>query len=227
MSTILFLHGAIGSKTQFDSVISKLSGSYNCISLNFPGHGNERMQEFFSIESFAEYVYSFLKKEKLNKVAIFGYSMGGYVGLYLAAKYPEIIDKVFTFATKFHWTPEIAEKEIKMLDSGIILQKVPQFAKSLQLKHGEDKWREVLSKTQELMISLGNNNILENLLELVAAKVQIGIGDKDNMVTLEETIQVYRKLKNASLIVFPNTMHPFEKISEDQLALEIRTFFET
>ena len=40
----------------------------------------------------------------------------------------------------------------------------------------------------------------------------ISIGDHDKMVTLEETISVFRKLKNSFLTVFPHTPHPIEQV---------------
>jgi hypothetical protein len=50
------------------------------------------------------------------------------------------------------------------------------------------------------------------------------IGDKDSMVTLEETIEVYGQLKNANLAVLSNTEHPLEKINMEKLAQEIKIF---
>jgi hypothetical protein len=56
-------------------------------------------------------------------------------------------------------------------------------------------------------------------------KILIGIGDKDVMVTLEETIEVYRKLPNAALVVLPNTQHPIEKVDLKRISGEIKNFF--
>ena len=45
-----------------------------------------------------------------------GHSMGGYVALKLALKRPELVDRIITLGTKFNWTPEVAAKEVKMLN---------------------------------------------------------------------------------------------------------------
>jgi hypothetical protein len=55
--------------------------------------------------------------------------------------------------------------------------------------------------------------------------VRISIGDRDKMVTLEESIRVYRLLEKGEFQVFPNTPHPLEKAPVDKLAEAIIDFF--
>ncbi len=77
-----------------------------------------------------------------------------------------------------------------------------------------------------MLIRVGEQTPLNSSdFETIETPVLIGIGDKDATVTLEETIVVYRKLKNANFIVFPDTPHPIEKISVDRLSEEIIKFF--
>ena len=162
----------------------------------------------------------------MQNTVLVGYSMGGYVALYLAKHHPEKINKVFTLATKFLWTPEIAEKEIKMLDAEKIQEKIPAFAQTLANRHAPNDWKVILKKTSDMMIALGNKNSLTlSDYETIKQPVLIGIGDKDTMVTSEETIDIYRKLKNANFIVFPDMQHPIEKVDVERLSKEINLFF--
>ncbi|MCW3084093.1 MAG: alpha/beta hydrolase [Bacteroidetes bacterium] len=226
MQHVLLLHGAIGAKDQLQPLGEKLKTDFIIHNLNFSGHGGEAMQDVFSMEIFAQDVLNYLQKNNLGQVSIFGYSMGGYVALYLAKHYPERIKNVFTLATKFLWTPEIAAKEIKMLDAEKIVVKIPAFAATLEKRHQPNDWKIVLSKTAEMMISLGTNNPLQ-LADYagIGQPVMIGIGDKDTMVTLEETIDMYRQLKNANFMVLPETQHPIEKVDVERLAGELKLFF--
>ena len=74
--------------------------------MDFAGHGAEHLRDRpFRIDYFADNVLAFLAEQELDKVSIFGHSMGGYVGLYLAKAYPDKVERVFTFGTKFAWTP--------------------------------------------------------------------------------------------------------------------------
>ena len=184
------------------------------------------MPETFSIEAFSDDVLNYLKQNNIQKVNIFGYSMGGYVGLYFAQHNPEKVIKVATLATKFSWTPEIAQKEIKMLDANKIEEKIPVFAQTLAKRHAPNDWKIVLQKTSDMMIALGNKNTLTlSDYQNIDTPVLVSVGDKDMMVTLEETIEVYRKLKNANLSVLPNTLHPIEKVDLEMLSKKIVLFF--
>lgn len=228
MQHLLLLHGAIGAKEQLKPLTENLKQFFSVHTLSFSGHGGEPLVETFSIEQFSTDVINYLQQNKIDKVNIFGYSMGGYVGLYLAKYYPEKINKVFTLATKFSWTPEAAQREIKMLDAARIKEKIPAFAQQLEKRHHPNDWKTILDKTAQMMIKMGDKNPLTlDDLETIEKSVLIGIGDKDTMVTLEETINVYRKLKNSNLIVLPNTQHPVEKVNIQRLTQEITIFFNT
>ena len=112
MQNLLLLHGALGSKEQFNELEKKLKDSFKTYSINFSGHGGDKIpDEPFSIQLFVQDVLSFLDKNGIDKINIFGYRMGGYVGLFLSRHYPERINKLFTIATKLKWTEEIAIKE--------------------------------------------------------------------------------------------------------------------
>jgi pimeloyl-ACP methyl ester carboxylesterase len=227
MQPLLLLHGALGSESQFD-FLSGLKDHFIVHTMNFSGHGGKDLPETFSIEGFANDVLDYISKNNLPSLNIFGYSMGGYVALYLAKHHPEKVNAIFTLATKFNWTPEIALHETKMLNAEKIEEKIPAFAKQLEKLHYPADWKSVLQKTAGMMIGLGNRNPLqEENYRTIKQKVLIGIGDKDAMVTLEETIAVYRNLPNADLIVFPHMPHPFEKADHRRLTAEMISFFTT
>jgi esterase/lipase len=152
-------------------------------------------------------------ENKLENPSVFGYSMGRYVALYLAHQQPSLLGNIITLGTKFEWSPEISAKETKMLDSKTIIEKVPKFAEALQKRHGKD-WELLLQKTAEMMLSLGNKNALPlSDFAAVENKVLIGLADKDNMVSLEETTAVYKQLKNGAMYMLPNTKQPIEIVN--------------
>src|SRR5206468_4121330 len=129
-------------------------------SFNFSGHGKTNFNtNGFSIPVFAEELEKFIINNKIVKPSIFGYSMGGYVALYLASQNANLLGNIATLGTKFSWSPEIAQREIKMLDAKTISEKVPKFAEALKNRHGV-QWQELLNKTSQMMVELGNNNIL-------------------------------------------------------------------
>lgn len=228
MNKILLLHGAIGAKDQLAPLKELLSADLEVHTMNFSGHGGSDIPNGpFTMDMFAGDIISYLDKNGINEVNIFGYSMGGYAALHAALNNPGKIAKIFTLATKFEWTPAIAEREVKMLDAEKMKVKVPKFAAELAKRHGESNWETVLVKTAEMMTELGNKNVLTpEILQQVTNDVLIGIGDSDKMVSLEETIVAFRVIPNANLLVIPATPHPIEMADGIRLAAEIRKFFE-
>ena len=100
----------------------ELSTEFDVYSFNFPGHGGTEPFESFSMDAFAKATADFIKTHQLKNLPVFGYSMGGYVALYLESMYPSTFQKVITLGTKYEWSEEIAAKEIKMLRPDVIEQ---------------------------------------------------------------------------------------------------------
>jgi len=225
MQQIILLHGAIGASDQLKPLAELLSKKeFQTFHFNFSGHGKMPFEKDFGIEQFSLELKTFIEKNKLQKPRVFGYSMGGYVALYLAKNEPELLGNIITLGTKFNWTKEIAEKEIRNLDPVIIEQKVPKFAKVLEERHGEN-WKMLLQKTSEMMIGLGEKNALslEDFSE-IKNKVLIGIADKDQMISLDETTAVFKKLPNAGMYMLPDSKHPIESVNINILAEVIGDF---
>jgi esterase/lipase len=227
MAQIILLHGAIGASDQLQPLADKLSeNGFKCHSFSFSGHGKTLFLDRFGIEQFADELRSFIKQNDLQKPHIFAYSMGGYVALYLAKQDPDLLGTIITLGTKFNWSPEIAAKEVKMLDPENISLKVPKFAQALEHRHGAE-WKTLLNKTAEMMITLGNENVLtENDFKSILSKTVIGLADKDNMVSFEETLNVYKNLPNASLYILPDSKHPIESVNIPVLSAIIRNLLQ-
>ena len=85
---LLFIHGFCGSTSYWDKVIPALSDSNRVIAVDLPGHGESDIQNVDTIESLASFVYDFLDALQVDKVTLFGHSLGGYITLAFAEKYP-------------------------------------------------------------------------------------------------------------------------------------------
>jgi len=151
--------------------------------------------------------------------------MGGYVALYLAKQHPERIEKIFTLATKFDWTPEGAAKEAAMLNPIVINEKVPKFAASLEQLHG-NKWKDLMYKTADMMLGLGKDPALKDEdFAQITIPVLLSVGDNDAMVTIAETENVQGLILKSKLLVLPDTIHPIDRVNHEALAREIRKYF--
>lgn len=213
MPSILLLHGALGSKQHFDQLIIELEKSINVYTLNFEGHGGDNSDRPFSMSNFSENVLDFIEENKLQGINVFGYSMGGYVALRLAAKYPDLFSEIITLGTKFDWSVESAAKEVRMLNPEIIEEKVPRFADRLKELHAPNDWKEVMRKTAKMMLDLGNGEAMsEKDFKSIKGKIIVARGSNDNMVSQTESLAIVQQIPNAQYVELLNVEHPIEKI---------------
>lgn len=227
MRQILLLHGAIGAADQLAPLAGALAELGSVNTLSFSGHGGKPLPEAFSIEAFADDVLHFLNEQGVAQSDLFGYSMGGYVSLYLARHAPERIGRVVTLATKFEWTPDIAAKESRMLAPETLAEKVPQFAQTLAHRHAPNDWKRVLQQTATMLHEMGARNPLSNEdFTAIEQQCLLLLGDRDKMVGLDETVNVYRLLPKAQMGVLPNTPHPIESLPVPTVALMMRRFLQ-
>ena len=228
MQAILLLHGAVGAVDQLSELETELAGSLSVHSLSFSGHGGSPFDDQpFSIKLFAEEVLDFLDEKEIESINIFGYSMGGYVAMFLAKYHPQKIKKIITLATKFKWDQAIAANEIKMLNAEKIEEKLPAFASTLQKRHAPNNWKTVLEKTAAMLLEMGKDNTLkpDDYLSIQQPTLLM-LGDRDKMVTLDETLEVYKNMPNAQLAILPNTPHPIEMVNTEKLVYELKAFLQ-
>lgn len=213
MQTIILLHGALGSAEQMQPLKIELEKHYKVYSFTFSGHGsNPLLIADFSMSLFASDTINFMEVNKIDVASFVGYSMGGYVAMYIAKLHPEKVKKIITLGTKFYWDETVAAKQTQMFNPETIQLKVPALAQHLKNIHGKDNWQIVLQKTSAMLSALGKNNVLHlDDYASIENESLIMLGDRDNMVSLEETVQVYKKMLHAEMAVLPGTPHPIEK----------------
>jgi pimeloyl-ACP methyl ester carboxylesterase len=89
---LVFLHGFTESAKIWKEFSKKLSGKYRVILIDLPGHGkSECIDGCHEMDLQADVVFTVLKKLKISRCLMIGHSMGGYVTLAFAAKYPKLL----------------------------------------------------------------------------------------------------------------------------------------
>lgn len=225
MKPLILLHGALGSESLLKPLARELAADYEVHSLNLSGHGNAPFNtEGFGIDIFAEELLAFIESKQLHKPLIFGYSMGGYVALYLEATRPNTFEHIITLGSKFRWNPEVSQKEASRLKPEIIEEKVPVFANMLLDRHG-DQWKDLLHATAAMMTGLGATPLLDSsTLASIQTTVTIMRGDQDNMVSEEESRVAAANIPRAVFLELKETPHPIEKVDSDLLTSQLRSY---
>ena len=94
---IVFLHGFLGSGSDWLPFARKLDGRFCSIIVDLPGHGEAGIPAESEAEGFfmraVEALAGDIRRLSAEPCVLVGYSMGGRIGLALALRYPELFSK--------------------------------------------------------------------------------------------------------------------------------------
>lgn len=91
-NTVVLLHGFLENTNMWIPFIPSISKNNRVICIDLLGHGKTGCLGYIhTMELMASVVEAVIKKLKINEAFIVGHSMGGYVALALADKYPKLI----------------------------------------------------------------------------------------------------------------------------------------
>lgn len=106
---VVLLHGFGETSGIWQYLVNALQNEYTVLIPDLPGSGKSPVLDDNSISSMADCVYKMLEQEKIDRCILIGHSMGGYITLAFAEKYPQ---KLTAFSL-FHSTayPDNEEKK--------------------------------------------------------------------------------------------------------------------
>lgn len=209
---LLFLPGALGVSSTFSDLKKLIEADYNVYCFDYPGHGFVPAVDVYTIPVLAEKVLSFIKANQLKNLHVFGYSMGGYIALYLESFHPGLFMSITTLGTKLDWNAETVNKEVKFLNPEKTKEKVPAFATYLAKLHGDLNWEKLMIQTSAMMSHLSENALTEKQFRSIQCPVKLLLGDKDTMVSKKETNRVHEWIIASKFNVLADTEHALEKV---------------
>jgi pimeloyl-ACP methyl ester carboxylesterase len=223
---ILCLHGALGTAAQFDTIRPYFPENIPVLAPTLPGHGNEVLDHAYSLSYFAAAVLDILDQAKITQTDIFGYSMGGYLALWLAWKHPTRVRRIVTLNTKLDWTPESAERMGNMFDPEKIVSKVPQLAEALAKTH--EDWRKVAQYSADFVHSLGAGyGLPQEAFQQINCSVLVLRGELDTTVSEAESQEVAAWLPNGQYAAITGGKHALEQLDLVHLMPLVLNFLQT
>lgn len=237
--TLLFLHGFCGSSLYWENIIPKLSENYRVIVPDLPGHGDSVFfTDIHSIEDFAELIKNFLEELKIDKVTMFGHSLGGYITLAFAEKFHERLNGFsLVHSTAFPDSAEVkqgrerniekvGQEGIKALIDGLV-------PKLFSPDHVTKEYVETAKKigystsphgaisTLQAMKDRPDRNYVINETSL---PVLLAAGENDQIIPSDKTFSVNKENVKHSLIKNSGHMSMYENPVD--LLREIKGFLE-
>jgi pimeloyl-ACP methyl ester carboxylesterase len=100
--TIVFCHAAPGAGTFDPDPDETRSRNINLLSVDRPGYGGSEplaAGEWLSVDRGADDIAEVLRERGIDRVSVAGWSAGGRTALALAARHPDLVDRVAVIAT--------------------------------------------------------------------------------------------------------------------------------
>jgi pimeloyl-ACP methyl ester carboxylesterase len=108
---VLLIHGNSSCKGVFNGLLeSELGHKYRLIAFDLPGHGASsdavEPEKTYSVPGYADLTIAVLDALRVDKVAIYGWSLGGYIALEVAARFPRLAGLMISGAPPVHPTAQ-------------------------------------------------------------------------------------------------------------------------
>jgi pimeloyl-ACP methyl ester carboxylesterase len=202
------LLGAIGSQW-----LEPLSERYFLVMVDLRGHGRSENNDLRLLpEQMVEDLIGLLDHLAIESVHVAGYSLGGYLGLMLLLYRPRLVNTLLMHGTKFFWSRQTAAEMRLQLNPEHMAQKVPNYANRLSAEHGANRWRPLVRQAADLITYQFENPLSEAAVRRVQTPVLVSVGDRDELVPVQEAYRLSQTLENASLLVMPDVRHPFRSL---------------
>ena len=223
---LLLLHGLLGSiESDWRRFIPLFSREYRVIAVDMRGHGlTDNPEGRLSDELFRDDLIGLLDALHLESVLVCGYSLGGFVGLIAGIKYSGRIKALVMHASKMYWDANAVRSIIDKMNPEKIATEDPKFTEVLQKIHGK-RWRDLLKEAVHFMQNKGSKTLSKEDLERANFPVLVSVGDRDELIPLEEAVRFYRSLPKGELLIMPNTKHSIKSVREDIFVPVILDFF--
>ena len=217
-SPLVLLHGYPLDHRLWDDVIPLLENQFDIILPDLRGFGESTtVDSFYTMEDMASDIAGLLDYLGIQKTAIAGHSMGGYVALAFARLYPErvtglglvssqvLADTPAKREDRFKTAAEVAENG----PASIVEAMTPKFTNDPRLQEFARSSMELQQPAAYIgtLKAMGERVDSTPLLESINYPVVIVHGDSDSLVPIDRAREVKAALPNAYLVEISGAGH--------------------
>jgi len=219
---LVLLHGAFMSATVYPA----LAENSQVIAVDLQGHGRTAdIDRPFTFEQMADDVAALLKQLKIEQTDVFGYSLGGKVGLALAIRHPELVRRLAIYGATCKSFEESLPPDILKF----FREATPETFAPKELKAPYEKlspapnWIGLAAKILESM--KGFQGFSPEQMRAIKAEVFLSAGDHQD-VNLEHIVEMHKLIPKSQLAVFPNTNHVVMMTNPDKVLVQVKEFLD-
>ena len=239
-SPLVLLHGFTESLEIWEDFANALEKDFRVIAIDLPGHGQTgQFGQSHSMELMADVVKLVLDHLSVGSCVMIGHSMGGYVTLSFAEKYPHLVRAIGLFHSQAGADSEEARKNrVRMINilysnrTGFIRQFIPELFAPDNVPH----YQEAIARLQELALLPPPEGIVAALRGMMerddktAFLSQTGIpvlfiaGKADLKIPLDLVLRHAALPDNAEVVILGNAGHMGFIEERDKTLQSIRYF---
>lgn len=200
---VILLHGGFVSSDDWGFEVPLLSKTHTVIVVDSRGHGRSSMSaQPLTYDLMASDVLQLMDTLKIKKASIVGWSDGGITGMILAIKYPERVNKLFTFGSNYNTSGYKTEPFDSALSAKFMARSKANYARLSPTPGNFAGLRNAMVR----MYSSEPNLDTADLKKITAPTV-IACGEYEQFIKREHLQQLANLIPGARLVVIPNVSH--------------------
>jgi 3-oxoadipate enol-lactonase len=224
--TIVFAHGLLWSCRMFDAQVALFKERYRCVAFDFRGQGqSEVTRSGYDMETLYEDAVALIEQLGCAPCHFLGLSMGGFIGLRLAARHPELLRSLILLETSADPEPSEHVAKYRQLTFvarwfglGLVVDRVMpvMFGRTFltdpacALKRRE--WRRRMSGNHRLGITRATTGVItrkgiESEIDRIRVPTLILVGDEDVAVRPVHSQRLHERIAGSRLEIIPRAGH--------------------
>jgi len=202
-SPVIFIHGGLANADYWGNQVRPVAAHHTVVLMDSRGHGRStRDSRPYGYDLMADDVVALMDFLKIRKADIVGWSDGGIIGIDLAMRRRDRIDKVFAFAAN-------------TVTSGVVegVEKNPTFARYIARAGREYARYSATPKEYDAFVDQISKmwaeqpNWTDAQLKAIDTPILVVDGDHDEAIKRPHTEYIAATIPHAGLLILPNASH--------------------
>ena len=221
--TILFSHGLLWSGFLFHKQVEFLKNKYRVITYDHRGQGQtEVTKDGYEMDNLYKDAVQLIEKLALGAVHFVGLSMGGFVGMRLAARRPDLVKSLILLETSCQAEPNtfkysILKSIVSFFGVRLVTQPVMNimfgdtFLNDKSRKAEKKLFEDELNKNKKTIIRAVDGVIkrkgIEKELSNIVCPTLIMVGEEDKATIPEKARNIHKRIPQSTLVYIKNAGH--------------------
>lgn len=242
--TLLFSHGYLMNNTMFQGQIDAFKDKFRCIAFDHRGHGKSEVpQSGYELDNLVTDAISLIEKLALGPVHFIGMSTGGFVGMRIAIRRPDLLKSLVLMDTSAEEESKKSLKKNKLLlwivknlgwfpvkNQVISILFHNTFLKDTSRQDEVNKWKNiVISQSIKGMGPFGHgifsrDSVLDKLPNIKVPTAVI-VGEQDAATPPHYNKRIADTIPNAQYFSIQDAGHSAAIEKPNEVTLAMKTFY--